>query len=120
MSASPVKTGRGALARLAGALALVAAGPALAAQPIPLPGGTYCGPGDARIVVDVAHDQVEIDKVVCSFPVIAADRMQSDLCSTPQGQSVSKVFDFRVVGRDFVHDGAWYRLCATTPAKPGT
>ena len=100
------------------AAALVgAAAPASAAQPIPLQAGTYCGPRDARIVVDVAHDRVEIDRLVCAFPVIAADHMQSDLCSQPDGTSIQKNFDFSVVGRDFFHDGSWYRLCGTVPAN---
>lgn len=102
----------------AAALAACLAGPALAAQPIPLRAGLYCGPGAARIVVDVARDQVEIDHMVCSFPVIAADHLQSDLCSTPKGESLARNFDFSVVGREFVHAGNWYRLCGPVPADP--
>ena len=56
--------------------------------------------------------------MVCAFPVIAADHLQSDLCSQPDGTSVTKNVDFSVVGRDFVHDGDWYRLCGTVPADP--
>ena len=101
------------------AAVLLAVGPALAAQPIPLAAGTYCGPGDARIVVDVAHDQVTIDRMVCSFPVIAADHLQSDLCSTPAGESVERNFDLSVVGRDFFHAGAWYKPCGEVPVPGG-
>lgn len=105
---------------LAALLVLVAtAGPLCAAQPIPLAAGTYCGPGQARIVVDVAKDQVTIDGMVCSFPVIAADHMQSDLCSTPEGKSIVESFDMRVVGREFIHDNAWYSRCGDVPATPG-
>ena len=102
---------------LAAALILVA-GPALAAQPIPLRPGTYCGPDNARIVVDVARDQVVIDRVVCSFPVIAADHLQSDLCSRPDGTSGRQNFDFSVVGPDFAHGGVWYRFCGPVPDDP--
>lgn len=103
---------------VAGLVAAVPAGPLSAAQPIPLQAGTYCGPGDARIVVDVARDQVTIDQMVCSYPVIAADHLQSNLCSTPQGESIRESFDFRVVGRDFLHDQSFYKLCGAVPAKP--
>ena len=102
----------------AAAVLLASAASASAAQPIPLQAGTYCGPGDARIVVDVAHDRVEIDHMVCSFPVIAADHLQSDLCSTPEGQSVARNFDFRVFGRAFWHVGQLYRICGPVPADP--
>ncbi len=102
--------------RLAALLAL-ASGPAWAAQPIPLAGGTYCGPGDARIVVDVDRDQVTIDRMVCSFPVIAAGRLQSDLCSTPEGESVVRNFNFQVIGPAFLHEGQTYSPCG--PAKTG-
>jgi hypothetical protein len=103
---------------LAAVLGFGFAGAAAAAQPIPLQAGTYCGPGDARIVVDVARDRVEIDHLVCSFPIIAADHLQSELCSNPAGTSDKRIFDFRVVGREFIHDGAWYRLCGPVPANP--
>ena len=103
---------------LAAAVLILVAGPALAVQPIPLQGGTYCGPGDARIVVDVARDQVQIDHFVCTFPIIAADHMQSELCSNPSGSSGKEIFDFRVVGPDFFHNDAWYRLCGPVPANP--
>lgn len=98
---------------------LVSAVPLGAAQPIPLAAGTYCGRGDARIVVDVAKDQVTIDGLVCSFPVIAADHLQSDLCSGSDGQSLRKNFDLRVVGPAFIHDGAWYQRCGDVTASPG-
>lgn len=98
------------------AFLLLAAAPALAAQPIPLRAGTYCGPGDARIVVDVAQDLVAVDGYVCSFPIIAADKMQSQYCTKPGTTTGKRVFDFRVVGRYFSHDGAWYRSCGPVPA----
>ena len=98
------------------ALLTLAAGPALGAQPIPLRAGTYCGPGDARIVVDVAHDLVEVDGYVCSFPIIAADKMQSQYCTKPGTTTGKQIFDFRVVGRFFSHDDAWYRSCGPVPA----
>ncbi|MGI3902604.1 MAG: hypothetical protein ACRYGP_32630 [Janthinobacterium lividum] len=98
---------------------LVSSGPLAAAQPIPLIAGTYCGPGEAKIVVDVAKDQVTLNGLVCSFPVIAADRLQSDLCSSPEGQSSRQSFDLRVIGPEFIHDGSWYRRCADVPAAPG-
>ena len=114
-----VRGGSG-LSRLVATAAMAACliGPALAAEPIPLRAGLYCGPGAARIVVDVPHDRVEIDHMVCSFPVIAADHLQSDLCSTPKGESVARNFDFRVVGREFFHNGDWYRACGPVPADP--
>lgn len=93
-----------------------AAGPASAAQPIPLRAGTYCGPGDARIVVDVARDLVEVDGYVCSFPIIAADKLQSQYCTKPGTTTGKQIFDFRVVGRYFSHDAAWYRSCGPVPA----
>lgn len=102
----------------AAALGACLAGPAFAAQPIPLQAGTYCGPGDARIVVDVTRDRVEIDHMVCSFPVVAADHLQSDLCSKPDGTSISENFDLRVIGREFVHAGNWYHICGPVPANP--
>lgn len=124
MRTSPVTAGRGGmgLSRLLGTAALAAglAGPALAAEPIPLQAGLYCGPDAARIVVDVAHDRVEIDGMVCSFPVIAADHLQSDLCAKPDGTTGRESYDFSVVGRDFFHAGAWYRLCAPVPADAPT
>ncbi len=104
------------LLRPATVLVALCAGPALAVQPIPLAAGLYCGPGDARIVVDVARDQVTIDGQVCSDPVIAADRLQSNQCSTEGGRSAEIVVDLRVVGPDFVHDHAWYRRCGDVPA----
>lgn len=112
--------GRAILPRLLGAAALGAclAGPAVAAEPIPLRAGLYCGPGAARIVVDVAHDRVEIDHMVCAFPVIAADHLQSDLCSQPDGTSLARNFDFSVVGRNFFHAGDWYHMCGPVPADP--
>lgn len=107
------------LHRAAATAALIlSAGSALAVQPIPIPAGTYCGPGDARIVVDVARDEVQIDGQVCSFPIIAADHLQSELCSKPNGTSAKQIFDFRVVGPAFIHDAAWYRLCGPVPANP--
>ena len=92
-------------------------GPCLAVQPLPLVGGTYCGPGDAKIVIDSANDTVAIDGVVCSFPIIAADHLQSELCSKPEGVSEERIFDMHVVGRSFYHDGHWYTLCSA-PMKP--
>ena len=123
MTAATVRAKRRAsrsFRRNAAALAALAAsvGPLVAAEPIPLAAGLYCGPGDARIVIDVARDQVTIDNMVCSFPVIAADHLQSDLCSTPEGKSIEESFDFRVVGRDFIHDAAWYHPCGPVPANP--
>ena len=119
MTTRPHAAGRGGRCLLAAAVLLTASlGPSLAAEPIPLQAGTYCGPGDAKIVVDVAKDQVRIDNLVCSFPIIAADHMQSDLCSTPQGNSVERSIDLRVVGRDFIHAGDWYRLCGPVPGNP--
>ena len=109
---------RPARASVVAALVLAAA-PAWAAEPIPLRAGTYCGPGDARIVVDVAHDLVEMDGYACTFPIIAADKMQSQSCSKPGTTTGKQIFDFRVIGRDFVHDGASYGLCGPVPAKPG-
>ncbi|MBE7220221.1 MAG: hypothetical protein INR64_17260, partial [Caulobacteraceae bacterium] len=96
----------------------LAAGPAPAAQPIPLQAGTYCGPGDARIVVDAAHDLVQVDGYTCGFPIIAADKMQSQFCSKPGTTTGKQIFDFRVVGRDFIHDAAWYRICGPVPPNP--
>ena len=93
-------------------------GPCFAIQPLPLVGGTYCGPGDAKIVIDAINDTVAIDGVVCSFPIIAADHMQSELCSKPEGISEERVFDMHVVGRSFYHDGHWYNLCSA-PVVPG-
>ncbi|WP_237480436.1 hypothetical protein [Lichenibacterium dinghuense] len=104
------------LAAASAALLILAAGPALAAQPIPLRAGTYCGPGDARVVVDVAHDLVEVDGYVCSFPIIAADKLQSQYCTKPGTTTGKQIFDFRVVGRFFSHDGGWYRSCGPVPA----
>ena len=102
---------------LAGLMMAMMVGPCLAIQPLPLKGGTYCGPGDAKIVIDAVKDTVAIDGVVCSFPVIAADHLQSELCSNPQGVSQERIFDMHVVGRAFYHDGHWYSLCSppTTP-----
>ncbi len=116
-TAGPTRAGR---SRHLGVVVLAAClvGPALAAQPIPLRAGTYCGPDNARIVVDVDHDQVAIDDTVCSFPVIAADHLQSDLCSKPDGTSGRQNFDFSVVGPDFAHGGVWYRFCGPVPADP--
>ena len=56
--------------------------------------------------------------MVCAFPVIAADHLQSDLCSQPDGTSLARNFDFSVVGRDFVHAGNWYHICGPVPADP--
>ena len=92
-------------------------GHCLAVQPLPLVGGTYCGPGDAKIVIDSVNDTVSIDGVVCSFPIIAADHLQSELCSKPEGVSEERIFDMHVVGRSFYHDGHWYTLCSA-PMKP--
>ncbi len=92
-------------------------GPSLAVQPLPLVGGTYCGPGDAKIVIDSANDTVAIDGVVCSFPIIAADHLQSELCSKPEGVSEERIFDMHVVGRSFYHDGHWFSLCSA-PMRP--
>lgn len=102
---------------LAALMTVAMVGPCLAIQPLPLAGGTYCGPGDAKIVIDAVNDTVAIDGVVCSFPVIAADHLQSELCSKPEGVSEERIFDMHVVGRAFYHDGHWYNLCAaaTTP-----
>lgn len=101
------------------AVLVMSAGPLAAAQPIPLVAGTYCGPGDAKIIVDVAKDQVTLNGLVCSFPVIAADRLQSDLCSSAEGQSSRQSFDLRVIGPQFIHDGSWYQRCGDVPATPG-
>lgn len=121
---APIPARRGAARGLRAAGAALAAlaataGPLCAAQPIPLPAGTYCGPGQAKIIIDVAKDQVTIDDMVCSFPVIAADHMQSDLCSTPAGKSLVQSFEMRVVGGAFIHDNAWYTRCGDVPATPG-
>ena len=102
---------------LAAAMMAMLAGPCLAIQPLPLVGGTYCGPGDATIVIDSAKDTVAIDGVLCSFPVIAADHLQSGLCSRPEGVMEERIFDMHVVGRSFYHDGHWYSLCSA-PTKP--
>lgn len=113
------RTGPGLRTAVAAASLLAACtGPLLAAQPIPLVPGTYCGPEGAKIVVDAVRDEVTIDGLVCSFPIIAADHLQSDLCSTPKGESVQRSLDLRVVGRDFVHAGHWYVLCSP-PQKTG-
>ena len=97
---------------LAAMMTVMAVGPCFAIQPLPLVGGTYCGPGDAKIVIDAVNDTVAIDGVVCSFPVIAADHLQSQLCSKPEGVSEARIFDLHVVGRAFYHDGHWYSLCS--------
>lgn len=102
---------------LAAMMTVMVAGPCLAIQPLPLVGGTYCGPGDAKIVIDAVNDTVAIDGVVCSFPVIAADHLQSELCSKSEGVSEERIFDMHVVGRAFYHDGHWYSLC-TAPKTP--
>ena len=103
---------------LAALMTAMVVGPCLAIQPLPLGGGTYCGPGDSKIVIDAVNDTVTIDGVVCSFPVIAADHMQSELCSNPQGVSQERIFDMHVVGPGFYHDGHWYTICSA-PATPG-
>ncbi len=100
-------------------MTVVAAGPCFALQSLPLEGGTYCGPGDAKIVIDAGKDTVTIEGVVCSFPLIAADHLQSELCSMPQGVSQKRIFDMHVVGQTFYHDGAWYRPCAAPTASGG-
>ena len=64
----------------------------------------------------MAHDLVEVDGFVCAFPIIAADKMQSQSCSRPGTTTGKQIFDFRVVGRDFIHDAAWYRICGPVPA----
>ena len=99
---------------LAALITAMVVGPCLAIQPLPLKGGTYCGPGDAKIVIDAAKDTVAIDGVVCSFPIIAGDHLQSELCSSPQGTSQERIFDMHVVGRAFYHDGHWYSPCVAT------
>jgi hypothetical protein len=110
---------RSSTTAIAAMILIASAWPLAAAQPIPLAAGSYCGPGDSRIIVDVARDQVTIEGLVCSFPVIAADRLQSALCSSPGGQSQPKSFDLRVVSPAFIHDGAWYQRCGDVPATPG-
>ena len=94
-------------------MTLAASGSCFAFQSIPLQGGTYCGPEDAKIVVDTGSDTVTIEGVVCSFPLIAGDHLQSEVCSTPEGVSQKRIFDLHVVGKTFYHDGAWYRPCVT-------
>ena len=85
--------------------------PASAAGPMPVPDGTYCGPGSATIGIDSKTGIVTIDGYACGIPDFAADKLQSIQCHHDGGPPERREFDVRVLNSAMLYNGQWFRRC---------
>ena len=102
---------RSRLARAAAAILLMWVPSAMAAVRLPVPDGSYCGPGAATIGIDSPSDTVAIDGYACGSPVFAADELQSIQCSRDGGPPKRREFDVRVLNGALLYNGRWFRPC---------
>jgi hypothetical protein len=90
-------------------------GAASAAVRLPVPDGTYCGPGTATIAVDGATDTVTIEGYSCGVPVFAGDTLQSIQCRRDNGPPERHTFAVRVLNGALLYNNDWFRPC--TPQR---
>lgn len=84
---------------------------AIASARIPVPDGTYCGPGTATVTVDSGADTVRIEGYTCGFPIFAADKLQSIQCRRDNGPPQRHEFAVRVLNGALLYNDQWFRRC---------